>query len=154
MKTNGKIPAYTLSEIIVVLILTAIVVGLAFSVLGLVQNHMSDIRKNYIQKTEIHKLEQALWLDFNRYSTIKYNAFEDKLTLSNEMDSTFYAFHKDFIVSELDTFTIPAQSKSFFLMGNTVQQGSLDAFKINTSKTFQNQQVFVYHKSGATAYIK
>ena len=44
MKLTSKIQAYTLSEMIVVLILTSIVVGMAFSVLTLVQKHMSGIR--------------------------------------------------------------------------------------------------------------
>lgn len=139
---------------IVVVILTAIVVGLAFSVLRLVQNHMNGIRKNYFQKTEFHKLEQALWLDFNRYPNLKYNTSGDKLILSNEIDSTFYTFHKNFIVSELDTFDIPIQNKSFFFLGDEVPQGNIDALKITASKAFQNQSVFIYHKSDATAYMK
>jgi len=68
LKSTNKIQAFTLSEIIVVLILTTIIVGLAFSVLTLVQKHMRSIQSNFYNTTELKKLETSLWLDFNRYS--------------------------------------------------------------------------------------
>ena len=80
MKSNKKIMAFTLSEMIVVLILTSIVIGLAFSVLNLVQKQMSAIQDNYNKSLELNKLETALWLDFNRYSDIRFNELDNELS--------------------------------------------------------------------------
>ena len=42
-----KIKAFTLSELIVVMVLTLVVAGMAFSVLQLVQKHMYAIKGNF-----------------------------------------------------------------------------------------------------------
>ena len=89
---TNKIKAFTLSEMIIVLILTAIVVGLAFTVLGLVQKHMLSIQKNYNTQTEVKKLETSLWLDFNRFSKIEFDNIENKLKFKTEIDSITYQF--------------------------------------------------------------
>ena len=68
MKNNFKIKAFTLSEMVVVTILTSIIVGIAFSVLSLVQRHMYSIKQNFNNNTELSKLEQALWIDFDMLS--------------------------------------------------------------------------------------
>lgn len=154
MQTNKKLPSYTLSEIIVVLILTSIIVGLAFAVLRLVQGHIRDIQTNFEQVTEIHKLEQSLWLDFNRYREASYDPIENKLILSSEMDSTFYIFSKKYIASEIDTFTIQLKKVNFYFLGNPVQKGKIDATKLTTTKAFQNRMIFVYMKSDAATYMK
>jgi hypothetical protein len=154
MEIKRKLTSYTLSEIIVVLILTSIVTGMAFSVLRLVQNHMATIRYNYTHQTEINKLKQALWLDFNRYTDMEYKPIENKLWLKNELDSTFYAFHQKYIVSELDTFNIVVVDKSFFYLGNKTSTGVIDAIKITTSKAFQHQVIFAYKKPEANSYME
>lgn len=153
MKTNSKIQAFTLSEMVVVLILTSIVVGLAFSVLTLVQKHMTGIQTNFIQKTEFNKLEQSLSIDFNRYSDITYDALENEIRFTNAMDSINYQFHEQYIIKTLDTFYIPIQNKTFFLNGNNVEVGNIDAIKLETSKIMQNQHLFIFKENDATPFF-
>lgn len=153
MQTNSKIEAFTLSEIVVVLILTSIVVGLAFSVLSLVQKHMADIQNNFSQILKVNKLEQSLWIDFNRYSSIDYNEYDGSLKFAIDIDSVTYQFHKDYIIKSLDTFHIQVQSKSFFFDGNQVENGAIDALELRTSPVSQNQVLFVFKKNDATAFM-
>ncbi|GAA3647239.1 PulJ/GspJ family protein [Flavivirga jejuensis] len=153
MKNNKKIQAFTINEMVVVLILSSIVVGLAFSVLSLVQKHMYGIQNNFAKNTELNKLEQSFWLDFNRYSDIKYNELEDKLTFATAIDSISYQFHKTFIIKNLDTFNIETQSKMLFFDGNEINQGFVDALKLETSKTLQSQQLFIFKDNDATHYL-
>lgn|SRR5690606_5133596 len=153
MLTN-KIKAFTLGEIIVVLILTSIVAGLAFSVLSLVQSHMKSIQNNFNQQTELAKLEVKLTLDFNRYPIIEYNKTEEQLKLVSELDSTFYYIRKNFVVNEKDTFNIPFKVKSFFFLGNSVDEGLIDAVKLQTTDSIQDLTCFVYKINDATPFIK
>jgi len=154
LKRDHKIAAFTLSEMLVVLILTAIVVGLAFSVLSLVQRHMSSIQNNFQQTTELNKLETALSIDFNRYNTIKYNAIENQITFSSEIDSIQYTFTKEYIVKTLDTFKVQLDNKTLFFNGDEIQEGTIDAFKLETSKAFQSQKLFFYKDNDATTFMK
>ncbi len=153
MQTNKKIQAFTLSEMIVVLILTGIVVGLAFSVLGLVQKQMLTIQDNYNKSLELNKLETSLWLDFSRYSIINYNALEDKLILKNELDSISYVFLKKIIIKKQDTFSISLKYKQFYFDGKLSTTNQVDAMKLKTSKTHLNQELFIFKQNDATAFI-
>lgn len=153
MQITKKIQAFTLSEMIVVLILTSIVVGLAFSVLGLVQKQMLVIKENYSKNLEINKLNTVLWIDFNRYSKINYDALEDELVLKNELDSISYHFHETYIVKAQDTFFIQLKNKQFYFDGVMSKTNQVDAIKLITIKTFQNRELFIFKKNAATAYI-
>lgn len=138
---------------VVVIILTSIVVGIAFSVLSLVQKHMYSIKQNYNNNTELNKLEQALWIDFNKYSKIEYNTIEDELIFISELDSTVYKFNDDCIIKASDTLNIQLTDKSFFLNGSKVENNEIDAIKLITSKAFQEQQVFVFKHNDAILYM-
>jgi len=153
LKLNKKIKAFTISEMLVVLILTAIVVGLAFSVLSLVQKHMASIQKNLNQSTQLNTLETSLWLDFTRYQEVAYNALENELMLSSELDSTSYRFSENYIIKETDTFPIEIKNKEFFFVGEKVGNGKVDAIKIETSKVFQNQQLFIHKQNDASVFM-
>ena len=148
-----KIKAFTLNEMIVVIILTSIVVGIAFSVLSLVQKHMLSIQINFNKNQEINKLEQSLWIDFNRYSKIKYDRNKDELIFMSAIDSTNYKFSTNYIIKETDTFNIQLQNKLFFLGGKKTNQEQIDAIKIETSEKFQNQILFVFKQNDATTYM-
>ncbi|MDD7886053.1 prepilin-type N-terminal cleavage/methylation domain-containing protein [Flavivirga sp. 57AJ16] len=153
MNTKHKIEAFTLSEMIIVIIITSIVVGMAFSVLSLVQRHMGSIQSNFNKSTELDKLEQALWIDFNRYAKISYNGMEDKLIFTSEIDTINYKFTKAYIVKGLDTFKLPLQHKTIFFDGQEKQSGFMDAIKLETTKALQSQQLFIYKQNDATQYM-
>ena len=151
MNNSSKIPGYTLSEMIVVLILTSVVVGLAFSVLTLVQKHIFSIRQNYSQNTELHKLELSLSLDFNHYSSVEFKF--DELHFSNAIDSVSYGFESEYIIKDRDTFNISLNHNTFYFSGIETQKGQVDAIKLETSKRFQNQHLFVFKKNDAHTYM-
>lgn len=150
MTKKHRIKAFTLSEMMVVLILTSIVVGLAFSVLRLVQKQMTAIQNNYNQSLELNQLETSLWLDFNRYQTIKYNDLEDILRFKNPTDSIQYQFTEKGVVKNVDTFHIPFNNKSLFSLGKTVEKGVIDAIKLQTDK---QQILFVFKSNTAADYM-
>src|SRR5690606_37390486 len=114
---------------VIVMILTAIVVGLAFSVLTIVQNHMRKIQGNLEFGMELHKLEQSLNLDFNRFSKIEYDQIEDALLFSSELESRTYFFNTDYITKDLDTFHIQLNRKRFYFDGDEIVFGKIDALK-------------------------
>lgn len=153
MRLNKKLKAYTLSEMIIVLILTSIVVGLAFSVLGLVQKHMSAIQSNYSRNSELNLLRTTLWMDFNKYPNISYNSIEGRLSLLSELDSITYKFTNNLIIREQDTFNVSIQKKQFYFNGDVANNKRVDAIKLETSKEFQNQFLFVFKPNDAYTFM-
>ncbi len=138
---------------IIVLILTSIVVGMAFSVLNLVQRHMHSIQHNFKKTTELNKLEAVLNLDFNRYSKVSYNGLENEINFSSPIDSVSYQFYDNMIIKETDTFNIQLQNKLFLIDGEKVLNGKMDAIKLVTSRDYQNQVLFIYKKNDASNYM-
>ncbi len=151
--TSRKIPAFALQEMIVVLLITAIVVGMAFSVLRLVQRQMGSIQNIYEVKLEADKLRQSLWVDFNRYSSVYYNEEENRLYFSNELEMKHYGIEDNRMVTEKDTFNIEIASKICYFNNNEITSGEIDAFEIQTSKQTGQQRLFVYKDNAAATYM-
>lgn len=149
MKTTTKIQAFTLGEIIIVLILTSIVVGMAFSVLFLVQKQMSGIQTNYKHQMEIRKLETILNLDFNRYNKITIDEVQGQILFKSEKDSVKYQMSSSLVIKELDTFKIQIENANYFLKGEKIANGEIDAIKLEFGKEFLNQKIFVFKYNDA-----
>ena len=148
-----KIKAFTLSEMIVVLLITIIVVGLAFSVLRLVQKQMGGMQKNYENGTEVNLLRQALWIDFATYPTSHYNEANNTLRFENELGYKDYIFESEWILQEKDTFNIKLKSKNFFLDGKEYASGEIDALQLETIKELGSKTIFVHAENAADEYM-
>lgn len=148
-----KIKAFTLSEIIVVVLLTVIVAGLAFSVLQLVQKQMYAIKANFENSTSVTLLEQSLWIDANKSNTISYNENEDKLYFISEIDTITYAFEPTYIQKDIDTFPVTLTEKLFYFNAEETTSEKIDAFKLITTKEFKSRAVFIRKRNTANTYM-
>lgn len=151
MKKNNKIKAFTLSEMMVAIVITLLVVGMAFSVLGLIKNHMNSISYNLDQSSQLDRLEQVLWIDFNRYESVRFN--NGRLTFKNEMDSLYYELNEKKIIRNIDTFNIQVKEVETLWEGKKVNFGFINAIKLITDKESQNKTVFIYKNNDAAAYM-
>ncbi len=154
MTTLKHIKAFTLSELLVVLIITTIVISLAFTVLQLVQNQLYAIKTNYTNSITLTTLETSLWLDFNRYNDIQFNIEIQELQFKNALDSVSYHFLEQQIIKAQDTFNIPLQNKILYFDGKVTKGKKVDAIKLITNQNFQNQQLFIFKKNDAFVHIK
>nr|WP_298793795.1 type II secretion system protein [uncultured Allomuricauda sp.] len=149
---HKKVHAFTLSEMLVVLLLTIIVVGLAFSILGLVQRQMFGIQENYEDKTTGNLLRQALWIDFNSHSQIMFSQKTGSMQLSNEMGERYYSFYEDYIIRDLDTFYTDYQLGKLYFEGDEVFGGSIDALELSKDEE-DTKRIFVYKKNTAADFM-
>lgn len=152
-RNSHKIKAFTLSEMIVVILLTVIVAGMAFSVLQLVQKHMYAIKANFENSTSITLLEQSLWIDANRSNVMKYDTAEDKLYFISEIDTITYTFQPTYIQKDIDTFAIAISEKLFYFEGKETFSEKIDAFKLITAKEFRKRTVFISKRNTANTYM-
>ncbi|MEA1786111.1 prepilin-type N-terminal cleavage/methylation domain-containing protein [Arenibacter sp. GZD96] len=149
----NTIPAFTLSEMMVALVITSIVVGMAFAVLQLVQQHMQGIQNNYGNQAQVNLLRQSLWMDLNRYNRVFFDAPQQELFFANEMGTHSYRFEESFIVRDLDTFHLKIVRKAFFFENKEVGQGGIDALLLETEKEFGGQRLFLFKQNSAATYL-
>jgi len=152
-RITKKIKAFTLNEMMVVLLITTIVVGMAFAVLNLVQNQMRSIEGNYERNTSLNLLRQSLWVDFNQFDGVWYNAKEEELLFSNELREVKYKLYDDMVVKDIDTFHIAWKRQDFYFKTKTQVSGEIDALDFVTSKENGARRMFVYKKNAATTYL-
>ncbi|MEX0313717.1 MAG: type II secretion system protein J [Allomuricauda sp.] len=149
-----KVKAFTLSEMLVVLLLTIIVVGLAFSILGLVQKQMFGIQENYEHKTAGNLLRQSMWVDFNLHSQVFFDQKTGSIELNNEMESRYYRFYDGYITRDLDTFYTDFKPGKLYFEGNEVFDGTIDALELLTDGEEENsKRIFVYKKNTAADFM-
>lgn len=152
MKTKPHLPAFTLSEIIVVMLLSSVLVGLAFSVLLMTHKHFDIILKNLSNNTKTYQLEEVLWLDFNRYC--KSQCKNNQLVFTSPRDTVIYQFNKDFIQRNTDTFDISLHNINFYFDGNHVDNHVVDALKLKTGKELQQKNIFIYKQKDAKTHMR
>ncbi len=147
-----KVNAFTLSEMLVVLLLTIIVVGLAFSVLGLVQGQMWDIQNNYEEKTNDNLLKQALWVDFNSNTNATFSSKQATLSFNNEIDGKVYRFYEGYVLRNDDTLRTDFKISKIFYKGVEVSEGFVDALEL--AKFDEVPKIlFVHKKNTATDFM-
>jgi prepilin-type N-terminal cleavage/methylation domain-containing protein len=148
--TNHRIKSFTLPELLVVMIITAIVVGMAFSVLRLVQQQIRAIEMNFEKTSSLALFEQRLWQDFNEKNFIEYHSKENSLLMVSEMDTVVYSFQENYILRNTDTIKLRLATTQLLFEGKEVQEGAIDALLISGKVELPDYDVFVYKKNDLT----
>lgn len=150
---KNKIKSFTFPELLVVMIITAIVVGMAFSVLRLVQKQIHAIETNFNKTTSLALFEQRLWQDFNELNTIEFNVKENSLLLESEMDTVVYSFQENYLIRNNDTIKLKLITNKFLFKGKEVQGGIIDAVLISAKAELLDYEIFVSKKNDVTLFM-
>lgn len=146
----NRVKAFTLSELIVVMIISTIVISLAFMALSIVKKQISDIQKRTEIKNELFALEKVLYKDFNFYGLGDFST--NKLKFKNPIDSVNYAFEDNFLLRNKDTIKISVGNLAFYLDGKTVTMGKVDALKFEAIE-LNYRATFIYALKDAAFYL-
>lgn len=147
-----KVKAFTLSEMLVVLVVSSLVIALAFSVLSMVRKQVITIQENYRLKQELRFFELNVIRDINTNS-VTFSKNEGKLVLKGINDNIVYQFLDSVVIRKRDTLHISIKNKTLFLDGKVVQEGTIDAMELEVSFPFPNQTLFVQQQKDATYYL-
>lgn len=149
---SKKINAFTVSEMLVVLVISSIIISITLIVVTLVQRQIKSIQTIYKSNTELQLLERALWQDFNRYN-ISYNEQNKQLKFVSEIDSVFYTFSENLVIRNTDTLSIQIIDSKFYLDGVAVREGMIDALEFQLSKEIANKKLFIFKEKDASHYM-
>ena len=147
-----KIKAFTLAEMLVVLVVASIVISMGFLVLSMVRKQVQLIQNAYHKKQEMQFFETTFARDMHTHRA-SYNKKEAVLTLFNSKEVFTYRFLKEAVVREKDTFFIEVATKKLFLDGKEVKEKTIDAIEINFSNQFASKQLFIHKVKDASYYL-
>ena len=137
-----KIPAYTLTEILVVLALTAIVAALSFSALGFIKRALGLIETNYEFANSYRNLEIKLSLDFANAESIN-SISPNKLELTGPLETTTYAITDTHLIRNNDTLVTGRLSFQLFSNGEEISTGACDAIKLGFGEIEKEVIMFI-----------
>ncbi|WP_163408503.1 PulJ/GspJ family protein [Flavobacterium ajazii] len=149
----GKLKSFTLAELIVVMIITAIVVGMAFSVLRIVQKQIHTIQNNFEKTSTLVLFEQKLWQDFNEPHTISYDKDRQVLTMMSEIDTITYSFQEKFSLRNRDTIKLKITPDKAFFRGKEIKSGPIDALSVVAETELPDYRIFVSKKNDLTLFM-
>ncbi len=148
-----KIKAFTLSEMLVVLLITTLVVGLSFGVLQLVQKQMHGMSGHYETHTQINRLKQSLWIDFNSSDRAYFNPQTSQLYFNDPIRAKGYYFMQDRVIGIRDTFFLGDFSYEFFFENQAPVNVEVDALSIEIMNEGATQKIFVYKRNAASSFL-
>ena len=149
---NKKINAFTIAELLVVLVISGIVISLTLLMLNLVQQQLRIINNNNEQTKEIRFLERVLWQDFNRYNLF-FNKKQQQLHCVSEIDTVQYTFKDTYTIRNTDTLNVAIFKTTTYLDGNTVIGKDIDAIELVVSKEIADKPIFIYTTKDASFYL-
>lgn len=150
---TGKLKSFTLSELIVVMIITAIVVGMAFSVLRIVQKQIHKIQSNFEKTSTLALFEQKLWQDFNETHDVIYHNETQSLVLTSELDTIHYFFHEKYTIRNRDTIPLIIIPDKVFFKGKEIRNGITDAISLGAQTEIPDYEIFVSKKNDITLFM-
>lgn len=151
MNLNSKIKSFTLTEMVVVMILTAIVISISLLVLTVIQKELKSIQRNYKNTTEVKALEQILWKDFNN-AEVYYLKEKQELICVTPVCKVLYQFKDDFIIRNRDTLKLVISEKKVLLDMNEAI-GVVDGIQLKFTKQFLNKELFIHKSKSASYYM-
>lgn len=151
-KSDLKIKAFSLQEMMVVLIITTVIVGMAFAVLNLVQKQMNGIEQIYRVKNDVNGSRQTLWMDFTKYTSIYLDEKKGALYFSNATGERTY-FLESQTISNGDNLTLEYDSVTFYFENREISNGEIDAISIESSKETGGTNIFVFKENTPETYM-
>lgn len=152
MYIRSKVRAFTLSEMIVVLVISTIVISLAVAVLGFVQKQVHSIQNNIQQQTEVMMFERILASDVNL--TMLFFDQRDSVLICKTPNSLItYRFKKEFSLRNLDTLPVGVSAFQMYSKGFPVSDGLVDAISLELNTLENTTPLFVFKPNDATFYM-
>ena len=124
------------------MVITSVVVGIAFSVLNLVQKQIKKGSEYFEDKTDLRLFEQQLSKDLNTTSLAIYAPKVSSLILKQDSIDINYTFEKEYTLRNNDTLEVQLQLKQLYFEGQEVNSGVCDALLLEAKK-IPNYDIFI-----------
>lgn len=147
-KTN----AFTLSELLVVLVISGIVVSISLFALENVQKQLKSLYAVFEIQQTMNRLERIMIRDLNSFDA-RYHAEEKALVFRNSQETIVYQIKDTYILRNKDSIQLSPKKIRFYLDGKEVRSGVIDALEFSFVNTYTQTSFFGYKIKDAAHYI-
>ena len=152
MNSLKKIQAFTLGELLIVMVISSIVVTLSFMALGNIQRQIRGVNQTFERQQKILQLERMLFMDLHVDRAV-YSPKDSTMTFEKGKELVQYKYLNGNIVRQQDTIDLQMKNMILYLNGEKVNDGDFDAVEIMFSDTYNQQGFFIYKRKDASYYI-
>lgn len=149
---NSKIKAYTLSEVLIVLILTTIVVSISFSILNLVHKQFYSIKGNLNETTKLQFVSTRFKLELDKHEDIILDPSKNKISFISPIDTSYVYLNKEYLLFANDSLKMPRIT--YFKKGSKVSSGPIDAIKMEFDKKSLTNVIFISKSQDASQLMR
>lgn len=153
-KTSTTYNAFTIAEMLVVMILSSILVLMVLTILNLTQRHVNGVQTFGYSNDDLITFDRILTNDFNTTDDIFYNKEIDELWSIKPLDTIKYKFEDEYILRNNDTLNIYINNKTCFLAGNIVVSGKIDAVELEITNSKKNFNLFFFNNPDAKSLME
>jgi len=117
-----------------------------------VRKQVKSINDTYETQQKVIKLERLLMLDLNTRNA-SYDSERKRIVLNRGKDTVGYQLAENTIIREKDTIALSPAKMLFYLDGELVSSGDIDAIECSFSDLYAQKGFFVFKKKDASYYI-
>jgi len=157
---NKKVPGFTIMEVTIAMLLSAIVIGLTYTVLSLVTRSYQSYQTRHREMATVLSLDGLLRRDFDRAELILKDT--DGIVLTNKNILIKYRFYPDYVLRKsiaIDTFRLKTDSIAMTFEGKAIADSGTGAEdhqldELNLQVTLQKQKIpYYYNKIYSSANL-
>ena len=122
---NSKVKAFTIMEITVAMLISAIVIGLAYTCFNIIYQQYHAFHERQSELMKIDQLNKVLQEDFDRAETILQN--DDDIIIKNKDSQLSYRIQPEYILrisNTTDTFKVNTQEVTRYFEGRHLTEQS------------------------------
>jgi len=157
---NKRVKAFTIMEISIVMLISAIVIGIAYTAFNIINQSYSSFQHKNEDIAVLVRLDELLRKDFSRANTISRTT--NGIFVKTGIDSVTYEFEPDFTVrisTIIDTFKLNVQdvvttfeTSPITAISPVTEQNRID--ELNFSILFENEKIpYYYHKQYSSSNL-
>lgn len=148
-----KVSSFTLSELLVVMAVSGILVTGAFYALNSVQKQVENLQKMFELEQKIYVLERQFFKEFQSKS-IYYNTDDNTLRIEDPNHKNVeYKFRSGYLLRNADTLGIQMKVNAVYEKGNIKKEGVIDAIDLQVEGVYNPNRLFISKRNDAAFYM-
>jgi len=157
---NRKIPAFTIMEVTITMLISAILIGITYTAFSIISRSYHSFDNKHKDMAVVLRLDELLQKDFNRAEIVLKDT--DGIAMMDSSRIIKYRFTSDYVLRiglVIDTFKVKTDSVSTAFENTMVNEMKADEEgnrldELDMNATLQNEKIpYHYHKIYSSANL-